>query len=422
MAGQGADQRAIAALRPEVRVDREQRALWRALRADPDQSGRQLRGGAQGVGRLCCRSRGHGCRSLLFGCRPAGLGDEDHVDVAGVVELAAAAFAHRDHREPGRRRAGRQLGPRDREGRLQRRRCQVTQLSGRLIQGDRPGEVPPGKPQQAAPVRDPQAGCRIAARQPRRVGRRLGISRIGANARQQRGPQLARLWFAERIPPAQHPPVSRVPGQVVAEGGAGPEHRGEPDPEARIGSQRGTQLGIGGQPRQAREGGVGIGGRRERLDELAVRALDVECHAAGNEPFCPVGVGEAERCQPSGQGGAARNAHPRTVATPGAPRALAASASKAAADGVGRGALPATTARGNLVCPAGGGLRWFRKLAHASHRDLNARSAGNVVPVGQEACAWSSERDHGPPSPCSSSLRSAGPAASRPKRCDHDCS
>ena len=55
------------------------------------------------------------------------LGDVDDVDVAHVVELAAAALAHADDREPHTETVVVEVGPGERERRLQRRTRQVGQ-------------------------------------------------------------------------------------------------------------------------------------------------------------------------------------------------------------------------------------------------------------------------------------------------------
>ena len=57
-----------------------------------------------------------------------GLGHEDHVNVAHVVEFAPTALAHRDDSQATWRGVGGQIGTRDREARLQRGIGEVSQL------------------------------------------------------------------------------------------------------------------------------------------------------------------------------------------------------------------------------------------------------------------------------------------------------
>ena len=123
MAGQGADERPLAALGPQVRVDGEERAFRGGALAGPDQAG-----GEPGRRLERASSVGSPLAAVVAAVR---LGDEDHVDVAGVVELAGAALAHRHDREPDRRRRpagarrgrsrGRPRGPRRRGRRVPRR-------------------------------------------------------------------------------------------------------------------------------------------------------------------------------------------------------------------------------------------------------------------------------------------------------------
>ena len=102
-------------------------------------------------------------RLLLRGLLVGGLGDEDHVDVAGVVELAGAALPHRhDATEPGAprrapggrrgRRVGRDLGPGDREGRVEDGVGEIRELGRDLVEPGDAGEVTGGQVQQAAAV------------------------------------------------------------------------------------------------------------------------------------------------------------------------------------------------------------------------------------------------------------------------------
>ena len=335
MAGQGPDQRAAAALRPQVRVDREQRALAGGLRADPDHARGQPGGGVQ-------------CG--VFGLARSRLGDEDHVHVAGVVELAAAALAHADHRKPGRCRAGRQLRPGHRQGRLERGRSQVGELGRGLVQGDRAGQIPGRQVQQRAAVGGAEhpGGTRAG------LGRGLGVAGGRAHRLQQDGPQFLRRGTAQRTLPAQRPPVPRVPGQVVGQRRARAEHGGQAAGERGLLRRGGAQaaavsrLQQPGQPgqRQVRVGRVG-----EHADELAVEP-ELADHAFG-----PGGVGEAQPGQPARQRRPARRvraiAHVGTVVENGAAAAGGSGPEPPAASVVSRpgaGTVPRRPARRRPGC------------------------------------------------------------------------
>ena len=103
VAGDRSHQRAGAPFWAKVGVDGEHRALGSALGADPDHGAGQLGGRLDRDG------------LVTTSLRP--LGHEDDIDVAGVIELAGAAFAHRDHRDgvdwAAARAVTRRHGPRD---------------------------------------------------------------------------------------------------------------------------------------------------------------------------------------------------------------------------------------------------------------------------------------------------------------------
>ena len=230
MAGEGADERALAALGAQVRVDREDGALGGGALADPDQPRRQPGGGAEG--------------GLLRGLLVGGLGHEDHVDVAGVVELAGAALAHRHDRQPGGRGRGRlgrvlgrQLGPGHRQGRLEHGVGQVGQLGRGLVDRDHAGQVAGGQVQQAAAVGGGEPGRPGRSRPSPTAGDRDRVVGVGADRAQQLGPELARLGAAVRVPAAQDGAVCRVPGQVSGQGLADAEDGNQP------GAERGSWSG-----------------------------------------------------------------------------------------------------------------------------------------------------------------------------------
>ena len=171
-------------------VDREDRPLRRARRAEPDQAAGQRR----------CRRDAAGSSSLVA---RAGLADEDDVDVAGVVELARAALAHRDDREPDVRGVpGRAARAWRGQGRFQRRRARI------------------GEPASAtssigtSPVRSRAA---IASSRRRWARRSWPPGRpSGARSRSSCSPRGRAL--------RQDPPVAAMAGQMIAERGTGAEH------------------------------------------------------------------------------------------------------------------------------------------------------------------------------------------------------
>ena len=265
MTGQRADQRPGPALGPQVRVDREDAAFRGGPRAHPDHPGGEAAGGGQRGGLVFVLDR---------------FGYEDHVDVAGVVELAAAALAHGHDGQAGGGGAGGKFGPRHGECRLQHRGRDVGQFLAHLVHGHGAGQIPRGQVQQAAPVRRGQRRRGLLAGGDRPVqaaGARVAGARV-AGARsdgvQQAGPQFGLIGAGDGA--AQQFGVLRVPGQVVGQARADAEHRGEPVAEVLLGAERGAQgvpaqgVPAGGgteQPGQADHGQVGICRGGDRGDQ-----------------------------------------------------------------------------------------------------------------------------------------------------------
>ena len=81
-----------------------------------------------------------------------GLGHEDHVDVADVVQLVPTALAHRDHRQPAAGGRVTELGPRDGEGCVERSGGQVGELGRGVVDAEVVGQVAGGQPQQLPAV------------------------------------------------------------------------------------------------------------------------------------------------------------------------------------------------------------------------------------------------------------------------------
>ncbi|GAA2769489.1 hypothetical protein GCM10020219_040570 [Nonomuraea dietziae] len=208
VAGEGADQGARPALRAQPRVDLPE------LGAGAHHALRQTGGHAQRLGLV---------RALR------GLGDEDHVDVADVVELARAALAHADHGQPYRRelfgrepaRAG--LGPRDREAGLQRGARQVGQLRGDLGEGGGAGDVAGGQAQQPFAV-----GALELASWRGHARPWLAVGGLGPDRAQEGGPQLALTGAQDGLLARQGAPVALMGDQVFAERGAHPQDAEQP--------------------------------------------------------------------------------------------------------------------------------------------------------------------------------------------------
>ena len=254
VAGQGTHERALAAFGPQVRVDGEDAALGGGPGADPDQARGQAAGGGQR-------------RGLVPGARPRSgpgrLGDEDHVDVAGVVQLARAAFAHGHHRQPARRGPRGQLGAGHGQRRLQDRAGDVSQLLDHLLHADHRGRVACGQVQQAAPVRRGQRRDRLVGFA---AGYRLGQPRVGPDRLQHLLAQLGRPGAADVA--AQDLGVFGVPGQVVGQAGADAQDGSQPVAELGFVAQGLAQAGRVGrgaeQPGQPGQGQVGIGRAGQR--------------------------------------------------------------------------------------------------------------------------------------------------------------
>ncbi len=170
--------------------------------------------------------------------RLGGLGNEDDVHVARVIELPGAALTHGDHGQPATWRVGWQLRRRDGQRCLQRGCREVGQLSHDLVDRRGAGQIPRCDVQQPPLVPDTQ---RV------RIGR-------GEHA----GAQLTGTGLLARVQIAQQPPVGRVPAQVVGQRGARAEDRGQPSPQSIIGTQREKELLVRQQPGQAGEIGASL--------------------------------------------------------------------------------------------------------------------------------------------------------------------
>ena len=213
MAGERAHQRAVRPSGRRFGVDRPDRAL----------GGRAPSTRASARRRAWSPSRAPPSRRR----RRAGSATKTHVDVADVVQLAAAALAHRDDRQPAparRRRAARPGRPRApprgsrRPGRRARRRRRSTDDRAGQVAGRERRAAGGGRPPAARPARRGRPAPATGRR------RRASTCSAAALAAGARSPAVARPRLA---------PVLGVAGQVVAEGDAGAEHRDQPVAQSR---------------------------------------------------------------------------------------------------------------------------------------------------------------------------------------------
>ena len=211
MTGEGPAEHAGPALRSECGIDRPDRALRGVCRADLHQLGRQACGDLRRRGSV-----------VLVGLRSVGgLVDEDHVDVRDVVELVAAALAHRDHGEPDLSRLPRPRGPGRRRARRRGCRRQGRRARPRRRRHRARGRGRARRAEAAAAGRSPAARRRP---RPPAAWRPVSMRRVRADGLHQRRADRprGRPGGAERRV-GEHPPVVRVADQVVGQRGAGAE-------------------------------------------------------------------------------------------------------------------------------------------------------------------------------------------------------
>ena len=230
---EGAHQRAVLALGPQVGVDLPQRAARRRSR---------------GCTRIVCiASRvaivdGASCAESGS---PVALGDEDHVDVAHVVELAGAGLAHPDDREPGGARprcgaAGTARSPRGRR-RARASSAAAARSASAAATSSNAGDAGSGcsrsQPRGAAsspPVRAraaPAAPARRSAQphRPRADGReQVGAQRLGGRAARRSAPRSTAAAPGCRRKNSASPRTRRAPAtQPVAPYPGSREHAAE---------------------------------------------------------------------------------------------------------------------------------------------------------------------------------------------------
>ena len=252
VAGQRADQRSGPALGPQVRVDREDAAFRGGPRAHPDQPGGEAAGGGQRRGLVLVLDR---------------FGHEDHVDVAGVVELAAAALAHGHDGQAGGGGGRGQLGPRHGERRLQDRGRDVGQFLAHLVHGRGAGQVPRGQVQQPRAGRPrPAPPWAPRPRRPARPGRR------GSRRRHAAGLPAVRPQLGGSTAPRRSSASSGCLARWSARPALTPStavSRSRKSSSARSAVHRASRPrpAAANKPRQADQGQVGIGRRGEGGDQ-----------------------------------------------------------------------------------------------------------------------------------------------------------
>ncbi len=289
--GEGADEGAVAALGAEVGVDGPDGAFDGGLGADPHQVGGESGGGLERLALVRAVGPAGPVRPV------GGVPDEDHVDVGDVVELVAAALAHRDDGEAAERRVLGGGGGGDPQGRAEGGGGEVGELGGGLGDVDGAADVAGRDGEQAAAVGDAQGDGVVGVRE---AALELGES----------GVQVGGLVRDEVDP------VAGVAGEVVAEGLGGAEHAEEAVAEgfgADEGVEEPGQLAGGlrlGEPDQPAQGQVGIGGRAEGVEQHGIGADGGERLGVQQPGGCG-GVGETAAEQPDESAApASRDRHP----------------------------------------------------------------------------------------------------------------
>ena len=238
------------------------------------------------------------------------LGHVDDVDVAHVVELAAAALAHADDREPDTETVVVEVGPGQRQRRLQRGTRQVRQRRrdpGQAAQRVGAGEVGRRDAQQARPVRQPHRVRPRGTDERRHRDVRVGV---GTDRAQELGPDLGHGDARPRRVVEEHPQRLRVRDERV------PQRHGRADdgeqPRARRtvlledAPQHPHQLGVPddrpGELRQRQQRLVRVRDVRERRDQHVRGRLDhLQQRRVREQPLGAAGVGHADPGEPTGQ-------------------------------------------------------------------------------------------------------------------------
>ena len=106
--------------------------------------------------------------------------------------------------------------------------------------------------------------------------------------------------------------MTGVPGEMVPERHAGPEHGRQPAAQPEVLRQRPRQFRVAGHPGQRGQRQIGVRGGSQRADQGFPRRARIHGQVP-DEQFRPRRVGETQPGQASGGGGPARHAHHSTV-------------------------------------------------------------------------------------------------------------
>ena len=281
VAGHGAHERPLLALRPQRRVDRPQAAVGGRVGARVHHPGRHPRRDVERGGLVGALDR---------------LRDEDDVDVGDVVELATAGLAHADDGEAAGLPLVTQLVDRDPDRALERRAGEVGQGApdlGQELHGVLGRRVAGGDAEQLAPVADPQGVLRLEV---------AGVSDLGE---QGLGPLLRRhLPGVDGITP-----LLGVGDEMVDERRRDAHRPDDPGPRRRVVPQGGEQrLDLVASrlddPDEPEQRAVGVGGSCQGRDEVVTDLGERRECGVGQQGLGPTGVVEASSGDAgSGSGG-----------------------------------------------------------------------------------------------------------------------
>ena len=289
MRGEGAHERSLLALRPQRGVHLPQGSLGGRLPAHAHDAGREALGGAQGC---------------LLVASLDGLGDEDHVDVAHVVELATSALAHRDHRQAARRSIGGQLRACDGESSLERGIRKVSELLRDVVDACPVHEIAHDRRQQFVAIGHPQ-GIRRAGRD---TGRGCRSIRVRTHGGEEPSPSLRRRGCAHGYA-AEPVDRHRMTHEMVGEG-IGHAHGGDEGGEPfLVGSHRADVCPGGVESMQRPQGLIRIRRGSEGVGEcLRFRQFHLR-----EQPSGLAGIGESTASEGARHAGRPLLAHRRSL-------------------------------------------------------------------------------------------------------------